>query len=787
MTDISISPIKNYSKRILTTEETTALENGLDFVFPSIKFDQETFIANVETLFVNLMGHCSDKHDYDERDIDEKISYNLTPEQLSLSIKLRKICDTFRQQALRFTSKYKREIGPVIKTLKSLSNDKSIYITRADKGHAVVILDRKDYINKMETILNNSETFIQLDEDPTIYKEDKLQKKLLHLKNAGFLTDAEYKYVRPVGSQPGKAYGLPKIHKQGIPLRPIISACNTFTYKLSKLLSKKLKHLRTSPTIITDTFKFVNDLHNLKLDTSKMKMISFDIVSLFTRVPLLRTIDLILDQMYESPHTCIFSNNKQEDWCKKCQQRYELKWLLEISTKDSHFTFNGKMYCQVKGIAMGSPLGPLFADIYVNYLESKLKQRLEQNGVIYWRRFVDDCFVLIKEEADVNRILEILNSFDVDIQFTSELEENNSLPFLDILITRTTNDLLTNSMQLRPFSTSIFRKPTFTGLLLKWNSHVPHTYKVSMISSMVYRAIKICSSYSLMHKEFEYIQNLAVENGYPLKFVEYHIRKTLNREFDESKIKKENVTTSTDLDNSKIKKTQIFIDLPFIGKETKTLGKKVINLVKNVRPDLHIQPIPRPPPSVGNFFPQKDKIQKDAQSNIVYLISCRNCNENYIGKTVRQASRRHHEHGAPQRPKEHVISSSSDPSIDNKQLRRSNRLKNKLKVDYTFEENERKRKRNLNREQLLKSALYKHQINANHTINWSEWKILSKDSNRYRLLIRESLQILQRKPSLNRTTCSIPLIVYPEGLQSPKPTVKLRSTLFDEPLAGTNS
>ena len=149
-----------------------------------------------------------------------------------------------------------------------------------------------------------------------------------------------------------------------------------------------------------------------------------------------------------------------------------------------------------------------------------------------------------------------------------------------------------------------------------------------------------------MHEEFEYILNLAVENGYPLKFVQYQIRKTLNRQFEGPK-KKENLTILTEIDNDKIKKTQICIDLPFIDKETKVLGKKIINLAKTIRPDLHIQPIPRPSSSLVTFFPQKDNTSKEAQSNIVYLISCSDCNESYIGKTIRQASKRHQEYDAP--------------------------------------------------------------------------------------------------------------------------------------------
>ncbi|CAF1383019.1 unnamed protein product [Didymodactylos carnosus] len=308
----------------------------------------------------------------------------------------------------------------MIGTLRNLSNDKSIHISRADKGRAVVILDKVDYIMKMESNLNDTNTFKVIEMDPTLKKEDKLQQKHLKLRNSGFITDTEYRYAHPVGSGPWKAYGLTKIHKKDLPLRPIVAVYSTFNYKLSKLLAKKLDHLRISPTIINDTFKFVDEIHSLRFYHDEIKLVSFDIISLFTKVPLDRTIELILEKMYGKPHTCTCSTKKKDDWCDNCKNRYELKSLLELATKDSHFIFNGKIYCQLQGIAMGCPLGSLFADVYINYLETKLKQRLVANAVLYWKRFVDDSFVIVKKDADIHKLLEILNSFDLAIQFTVE-------------------------------------------------------------------------------------------------------------------------------------------------------------------------------------------------------------------------------------------------------------------------------------------------------------------------------------------------------------------------------
>ncbi|CAF0726153.1 unnamed protein product [Adineta ricciae] len=768
--------IKNLSSRQLNNDETSALEHGLDYVFPPTKFDDQTFISNIENFFVNILGHTTDKRDYEEINADEQTIYNLTPTQLEYAKKIRSSCNSFRKIAMKEITNQHHISKRTEKTLKNLSKDKSIIITRPDKGRGIVIINQSDYVKKMNDILSDTKTFRQIDEDPTIKQENKLNSKLSQLKNDNFLTTEDYNYAKSRGSQPGRIYALPKIHKQPdpdgiIPFRPIVSSSNTYNHKLAKLLANKLDYLRKNSTIVNDTFSFVEWLHKLKIDPNEHKLFSFDITSLFTKVPLDRTIEIILEKLYDKKHTCIVSKKPKTTWCDKCKNRYEMKFLLELATKETHFIFNNKTYCQINGVAMGSPLGPLFADIYINYLEQKFMKRITKNGVEHYKRFVDDTFVIAHKDTNIKTILDILNSYDVEIQFTCEEEKDHTLSFLDVKIQRTTS-LLT------PFITSIYRKPSFTGLILKWSSYVPKTYKVSAISSMIYRAIKICSTFDLMVDEFNFIRNIALKNEYPINFIESQIRKTLNRYYNSSNELKPTKPVSTMPDTKKT--TQLYIDIPYFGPTTNKFGKKLIKFASSTQPLLSVQPIQRPAPAISSLFSLKDKIPISLQSGVVYKIPCHDCAASYIGKTIRHVQRRLYEHGKPTSLEESTtvpVSTTQDTVND---LRRSTRTRKLIERYGTLPiENQNKHiDENLRKEtKTLQSALFKHQVDNQHKINWNDIKIIDKDPQPYRLLIRESLAIKQLKPTLNRTVNSAPLLVYPEGLMKNTPTTKPERTV----------
>jgi hypothetical protein len=135
----------------------------------------------------------------------------------------------------------------------------------------------------------------------------------------------------PCGSRAGVLYGLPKIHKVGAPLRPIISAVKTYNYDLAKYLDEILKPIISATFMLKDTYDFVNKITCLNVNTDRY-LVSFDVESLFTNVPTVETINIILDTVYKDGVT-VFHDLTRE----------ELEKLLTICTQESHFQFDGKL------------------------------------------------------------------------------------------------------------------------------------------------------------------------------------------------------------------------------------------------------------------------------------------------------------------------------------------------------------------------------------------------------------------------------------------------------------
>ena len=331
-----------------------------------------------------------------------------------------------------------------------------------------------------------------------------MQKVLFGIKKA--IGKEEYKKIYPSGSNSGRFYGTAKIHKvkaddpdklRKLPIRPIVSNIGIATHKTAQFLCKLLAPLGKFKYTVESTRDFIGRMKNIKVP-HECKMISFDVVSLFTNVPLQKTIDIILRKVYV------------EKLIKTKIPRNKMKELLLLCTQGVPFTFNGETYMQIDGVMMGSPLGALFANIFMCELENTIIPRLGQT-IRNWTRYVDDTFAFIEIEH-LENVKRELDGFHPNIKFTYELEDEGMIPFLDVKITKANDDRI---------ETSVYRKETNTDIYMNWYSHAPTIWKIATLKSLIRRAFLISSKSDTLDAELIHLKNTFCDkNDYPRKLVE---------------------------------------------------------------------------------------------------------------------------------------------------------------------------------------------------------------------------------------------------------------------------
>ena len=209
-------------------------------------------------------------------------------------------------------------------------------------------------------------------------------------------------------------------------------------------------------------------------------MASLDITSLFTNIHLDKTINICSNDSFDK---------KQ---CVSNLDRASFEKLLRLATKESFFIFD-KTFCkQLNGAAIGSPLGPTLANSFLCYHEKRWWDKCpEEFKPVFYRRYMDDIFILFRKEEHLKLFLNYFNSCHKNVKFTSEKETNNKLSFLDFEISRDKNQ----------FITSVYRKLTFSGVFSHFDSFIFRAYKFNLVSTLIFHCYSISCSMELFHTE----------------------------------------------------------------------------------------------------------------------------------------------------------------------------------------------------------------------------------------------------------------------------------------------
>ncbi|BHF81654.1 hypothetical protein SprV_0802478700 [Sparganum proliferum] len=358
-----------------------------------------------------------------------------------------------------------------------------------------------DYNEKAQALLDDQQSYRSTPASQAKSMIGQLPGLLSRLRRNNVISLDEWRQTKPTDMALARFYGLPKIHKPNVPLRPIVALKGSPTYNLAKWMSRKLSFLREcSVTSVNSASQFLADIRGINIRPDQI-MVSFDVVSLFTSIPPDLARDVLRKRL-----------EKKDDEPTGPLKIQHLMQLFAFCQR-TFFTFDGRTYEKIKGTPMGSPISSLVAELVVQELE---KVAFCHYKPAFWRRYVDDTFVIIVKDK-LSGFQDLLSSIFPDIQFTREEEEDEKLPFLDVLVTCTPDG------ELRP---TMYRKSTNTTQLLNYHSNHPLVHKRGCVRALFDRARQdeVSRSRILEHKR-------AVRRGDPLFQVATHTLEEGN-EFD---------------------------------------------------------------------------------------------------------------------------------------------------------------------------------------------------------------------------------------------------------------
>lgn len=533
--------------------------------------------------------------------VEKALSFITTNDRVNIRNKVCNILTNHENKLKNLNTKIINKYNFFAKRTKEfLNQNPSLYILTADKCNKTVIMHKNEYKQKISNLLNDNSTYKKEKCDPTSKIQTKINSLISKWYNSKYIDlPTKNGLICHNGISPC-LYGLPKLHKDNIPLRPIVSNIGAPSYKLSKFFSKIIQNIIGQNNFyVKDPWQFKEFIAKQKIPTNFI-LVSFDVSSLFTNIPT----DLVIK--------CI---KKQWDKIKPFTTLplHEFINGVELCLSTTYFKFENDFYSQIFGTAMGSPISSTVANLVMEELENDILNKLVKKPIFY-KRYVDDCLLCIHKN-ELKNTLDSFNSFHQRIQFTFEKEINKTINFLNITIMYNDDGQIETNWYTK--------KDIWSGRYLNFDSLVPNIYKKSVINNLVDMAIKLSSP--KFHKEnINKIKQILKENNYPQKFYSSVINKRL-----------QHINNTTPITYNQQNKK--FVSMPYIHGVSEQISKifhknnvvmahKPVNITKKY------------------FTKLKSKTEVGKFSNIIYKIDCTQCDASYIGQTKQYLEKRLKQH-----------------------------------------------------------------------------------------------------------------------------------------------
>ncbi|XP_062833196.1 uncharacterized protein LOC134297981 [Anolis carolinensis] len=300
-------------------------------------------------------------------------------------------------------------------------------------GGAVVLLNRIDYVKEVERHLSNTLFYKCIPQDPINKIKSLIRIVCTEGLSLGYISLQTYEFLQNQFPRTPVFYVLPKIHKGTIPPpgRPIVSGTASILEPIAQFIDHFLQpFVPLNTSFIKDTKHFINIVEALTIPERAILM-TLDIEALYTNIPLDEARSVVKDIL---------------DTCKSLvPPTHFLMDLLDIVLEYNYFSFDKQFYLQTFGIAMGSPLAPSIANLFVSHLESKFIFNTTNNpffsDIFYFGRFLDDIFIVMSSHAVADQFYRWINTLHKHMTFTKHYSHTH-INFLEVMVFKNGQKLL---------------------------------------------------------------------------------------------------------------------------------------------------------------------------------------------------------------------------------------------------------------------------------------------------------------------------------------------------------
>ena len=402
-----------------------------------------------------------------------------------------------------------------LKALRSLAKKKDIICKQMDKGGGLCVMDTADYKRKVLNLLEDRTTYRRLSYDPTQHVINEVNDLIAYMYRQHVVDEKVATNLRP--KNPCRCplfYGLPKVHKTDIPLRPIVSGCEGPTDHLSNFVTQYIQPIaELLPAYFKDSADLLRHLQHQNATLEEYFLVTADVTSLYTNIPHQEGMEAIAHYLH------LHSDFVYPPHLPTIPPIPYVIRIIKTILESSTFEFGGTHYHQISGTSMGTRMAPPYANLFMGRIDEAIINEFSV-PIRNYKRFIDDVFFTFHgPRRELDRAMEFMNGLHKDIKFTFHVS-TESIAFMDLTLSRN---------NIGGIGSKLYRKPTDTNSLLHFHSNHPRHQKEGIIYGQTLRLNKLISDTADLKTELINLAKILITKKTPLHLINFQIQKGLTK------------------------------------------------------------------------------------------------------------------------------------------------------------------------------------------------------------------------------------------------------------------